>query len=61
MKFLATALVAVVAIGSLSAPAGARHYTQRVHGPVRLLPHHRVRSCEVKWVAHHRVRKCNYH
>ena len=61
MKSIATALLAVAMLGSLSAPAGARHYTQRVHGPVRLLPHHRVKTCKVKWVAHHRVKKCNFY
>ena len=61
MKHLATALLAVAAIGTVTVPAEARHYTRRVHGPVRLLPHHRTKSCEVKWVAHHRVKKCNYH
>lgn len=61
MKLIATTLTAAIALAGIAQPAAARHYTKRVHGPVRLLPHHKVKSCEVKYVAHHRVKKCNYH
>lgn len=61
MKLIATAALAAVVLAGVAQPAAARRYTQRVHGPVRLLPHHRTKTCEVKWVAHHRVKKCNYH
>ncbi len=61
MKLIGTVALAAVALAGVAAPAAARHYVQRAHGPIRVLPHHRYKVCEVKWVAHHRVRKCNYH
>jgi len=66
MKFALPVLCAV-ALTSLVAPAQAdprvnRHTSvTQVHGPVRLLPHHKRKYC--KWVrkGHHRVKKCWYH
>ena len=61
IKPIATALIAAVALAGIAQPADAYRYSRRAHGPVRVLPHHRYKVCEVKVVAHHRVKKCNYH
>ena len=61
MKLFATVALAAVALAGVAQPAQAYKYSRRVHGLVRLLPHHRVKHCEVRVVAHHRVKKCNYH
>lgn len=61
MKLTTTLALAAVALAGLAQPAEAYRYSRRAHGPVRILPHHRYKVCEVKMVAHHRVKKCNYH
>ena len=64
---LAISVLGALGIAGLALPAQAetvvtRHTTvTKVHGPMKLLPHHNRKICKTRWVNHHRVRKCWYH
>ena len=49
-------------------PATAQHAVvktkttvTKVHGPLKILPHHKHKYCRSHWAHHHRVTKCWYH
>ena len=62
-------LIQIAAIGGLAlavaSPAVAQHHTTttvtRVHGPLKILPHHKRKYCRVTTVHHKRTKKCWYH
>jgi hypothetical protein len=63
-------LLTALAIGGIAfavAPASAQmnsHTTTtvtRVHGPLKVLPHHKRKICRVTTYHHRRAKKCWYH
>jgi hypothetical protein len=64
MKLVHTLALAAFA-ATAAVPAMAQHAThttvERVHGPLKILPHHNRKICKVRWVNHRRVKKCWYH
>ncbi|HEY0316356.1 MAG TPA: hypothetical protein VGC28_08825 [Sphingomonas sp.] len=66
MRFAITVIgaltIAGLAVPALADPVVTRHTTvTRVHGPMKLLPHHKRKLCKTRWVHHKRVKKCWYH
>ena len=67
MKLLVTLAASGLALATVAAPAAAQmnsHTTTvvtRVHGPVKLLPHHKRKICRYTTYHHHRTKKCWYH
>ncbi|WP_442680813.1 hypothetical protein ACSBM8_06365 [Sphingomonas sp. ASY06-1R] len=65
MKIFPAIAAASLATVALIAPASAQHghtstTVTRVHGPLKILPHHNKKVCKTRWVNHHRSRKCWY-
>lgn len=63
MKLFQTALLGL-ALAVSAGPAVAQHTTTtvtNVHGPLKILPHHKKKICRTRWVHHRHVRKCWYH
>ena len=65
MKLFATLAVAGSALIAV-APATAQRMrsettVEKVHGPLKILPHHKHKICRVSGRAHHRTTKCWYH
>ena len=59
---IATTILGALTLAGLAIPAQAAVTTvTRVHGPVKLLPHHNRKICKTRWVHHKRVKKCWYH
>jgi hypothetical protein len=62
MKIIPTLAAAGIALAVIAVPASAQHTTvTKVHGPLKILPHHNHKICKTRWVHHKRVRKCWYH
>lgn len=60
MKLLLSLAAGAMALGA-TAPAGARTVVTRVHGPLRLLPHHKNKICKITYRHGDRIKKCHYH
>jgi hypothetical protein len=65
---IAFAILGTLAAAQLAVPAQAadprmnRHTTvTQVHGPLKVLPHHKAKYCKKVWKHHKRVKKCWYH
>ena len=58
MKLLMSLAAAGLALGAV--PAAAKTTVTRVHGPLRLVPHHKVKVCKVTYRHGERRRKCHY-
>ena len=66
MKLFGTFAIAGLALTGVAAPAAAQHAhstttVTRVHGPLKILPHHKRKICRTTTVHHHRSKKCWYH
>lgn len=57
---LAMSLAAAGLALATTAPASARTTVTRVHGPVRLIPHHKVKVCNITHRHGKRIKKCHY-
>ena len=63
MKLLATLAAGSLAVIAVAAPATAQHtrtVVTKVHGPLKILPHHNRKVCRVTTVHHRKVKKCHY-
>lgn len=60
MKLLKMMTPCALALAVIAVPAGARTTVERVHGPMKVLPHHDKKICTTRWVHHKQVRKCHY-
>ena len=65
MKLFPAIAAASLAMVTLIAPASAQHSrthttVTKVHGPLKILPHHNKKVCKTRWVNHHRTKKCWY-
>ncbi len=66
MKLFPTIVAGGLVVAAMIAPATAQvsHSTTtvtKVHGPLKILPHHNRKICKTRWVNHHRTKKCWYH
>ena len=62
ITLLAALAIAPLAVPAQADPAVTRHTTvTRVHGPMKVLPHHKHKYCKVVWKHHRRTKKCWYH
>ena len=62
LKAAIGAMVAVVAVTSAPAQHAGRTTTTvtKVHGPLKVLPHHDRKICKTRGVHHRRTRSCWY-
>lgn len=64
MRIPLLALAGGLALAALTAPAAAQHgmvtTVTPVHGPLKVLPHHRRKICTTRWHHHRRITSCHY-
>ena len=60
-KLLFAATIAAGFASATQAAPVARTTVTKVHGPLKVLPHHGHKYCRTHWAHHHRVKKCWYH
>ena len=63
MKLPAILTAGALAIAGMTVGTGADAavVVTKVHGPLKILPHHNRKICRIHWVHHRRVKKCWYH
>ena len=54
-------MLAGIAVPAAAQPGPAVTTVTKVHGPLKVLPHHNRKICKTRWVHHRRVKKCWYH
>ena len=64
MKLVQIIAASGLAMAVIAGPATAQHRpgttVRRVHGPLKILPHHNRKVCRTRIVNHRRVQKCSY-
>ena len=66
MKLFPALAAGGLALAIVAGPVAAQRVTHttttvtRVHGPLRVLPHHKRKVCRSRVVNHRRVQKCSY-
>jgi uncharacterized protein YcfJ len=65
MKLLTALAIGGIALAAVPASAQMNSHTTttvtRVHGPLKVLPHHKRKICRVTTFHHRRTKKCWYH
>jgi hypothetical protein len=65
MKLMHIAAATGLALATIASPAVAQHHSTttvtRVHGPLKILPHHKRKYCRITRSHGHRNKKCWYH